>query len=242
MTMTPVPAEGEEAIWFAAILVDVSEHVGALDDVLETERRYRSLVEQIHAVTYIAGWSSGVRRCSTSPRRSSRCSAIPPRPGSRSRGWWNSRIHPDDRARVREAEHSAFEAERDLEVEFRMIAADGSVRWLWERESILRDPDSGRPTASQGVLLDISALKSAESRLLETEAALRAERDRTQTYLDVAGAILLLLNPDGTVGDAQPPRPRGARRRLRRPARRGLVRARGAAPRTGRARARRSTR
>ncbi len=57
ITLTPVPAEGEEAIWFAAILVDVSEHVGALDDVLETERRYRSLVEQIHAVTYIAGWS-----------------------------------------------------------------------------------------------------------------------------------------------------------------------------------------
>jgi diguanylate cyclase (GGDEF)-like protein/PAS domain S-box-containing protein len=48
-------------------------------------------------------------------------------------------------------------------------------------------------------MVDITALKSAESRLLETEQALRAERDRSQTYLDVAGAILLLLDPDGTV-------------------------------------------
>jgi diguanylate cyclase (GGDEF)-like protein/PAS domain S-box-containing protein len=198
ITLTPVPAEGEDAQWFAAILVDVSEHIDALGDVLETERRYRSLVEQIHAVTYIAGWSPDSPLQYVSPQ-------IEPLLGYPASAWieepelWTSRIHPDDRARVRDAEQRAFEAERDLEVEFRMVAADGTVRWLWERETILRDPESGRPTASQGVMVDITALKSTESRLLETEAALRAERDRTQTYLDVAGAILLLLNPDGTV-------------------------------------------
>jgi diguanylate cyclase (GGDEF)-like protein/PAS domain S-box-containing protein len=81
-----------------------------------------------------------------------------------------------------------------------MVAADGKVRWLWERETILRDPGTGRPQASQGVLVDVTALKSVEARLREAEAQLRAERDRTQTYLDVAGAILVVLQPDGTVG------------------------------------------
>ncbi len=195
LTLTPLPGDGEEAAWFAGVLVDVTAHVATL----EAEGRYRSLVEHIHAVTYVADWAPGAPLRYVSPQ----VEGLLGHPASAwigSRGLWDRGVHPEDRARVRAAVERSFDEERDLELEFRMLAADGSVRSVWQRGTILRHPEHGRPTASQGVLVDVSALKPAQGRLRETEAALRAERDRTQTYLDVAGAILLLLHPDGSVG------------------------------------------
>ena len=79
-----------------------------------------------------------------------------------------------------------------------MIAADGAVVWFWERDSIVVD-DTGRPRFSQGVMVDITARKLTEARLQEAESALREERDRAQAVLEVAGAILVVLDPDGRV-------------------------------------------
>ena len=65
-----------------------------------------------------------------------------------------------------------------------MIAADGSVKWVWERDTIVRD-DDGRPIQTEGVMVDITERKLAEA--------------RAQHYLDVAGTILLVLRTDQTV-------------------------------------------
>ena len=79
-----------------------------------------------------------------------------------------------------------------------MLAADGRVVWIAERETIVRDAD-GRPSFCHGVMFDITRLKTAEQRLMEAEAALREERDLAQRYLDVARTILLVLDADGSV-------------------------------------------
>lgn len=60
---------------------------------------------------------------------------------------------------------------------------------VW-RDVVVRD-QAGSALYSQGVLLDVTSLRN-------TEAALRAERDRAQRYLDVADVILLALDADGS--------------------------------------------
>ena len=79
-----------------------------------------------------------------------------------------------------------------------MIAADGRVVWVWERDAVIRD-DLGRPVATQGVLMDVTELKRTQHALQETEAQVRDERDRAQGYLDIAATMMLVLAADGTV-------------------------------------------
>ena len=52
---------------------------------------------------------------------------------------WAERIHPDDRERVLAAERPTYEQAAPYEGEFRMIAADGRVVWIWERDTVIRD-------------------------------------------------------------------------------------------------------
>ena len=59
---------------------------------------------------------------------------------------WARRLHPDDRERVLAAERSTYEQATPYEGEFRMIAADGRVVWIWERDTVIRD-EEGRPSA-----------------------------------------------------------------------------------------------
>jgi diguanylate cyclase (GGDEF)-like protein/PAS domain S-box-containing protein len=197
LTVTPVPGGGDAAAYFAGVLVDISEHVGTLDDVVAAELRYRSLVEQIHAVSYVADWGPLPPLRYVSPQ-------IEGLLGFPAQRWlddpelWERQLHPDDRERVLAEAHRAHTAEVPFEAEYRVVAADGTVRWLWERDAIVRD-DDGRPAASHGVIVDVSQLKAAESRLHDAESALRVERDRAERYLDVAGDVLVVLSPDESV-------------------------------------------
>jgi diguanylate cyclase (GGDEF)-like protein/PAS domain S-box-containing protein len=198
LTVTPFPGSGDNATYFAAVLVDVSEHIGVVDDAVAAERRYRQLVEQIHAVSYIADWTPNAPFRYVSPQIEDLL-GFPAQAWVDDPGLWARQLHPDDRERVLAEEHRTHAEEEVFEGEYRMLAADGSLRWIWERDSIVRD-DEGRPAASQGVLVDITELKTAEARLGDVERTLRAERERAQSYLDVAGAMLVLLQPDQTIG------------------------------------------
>jgi diguanylate cyclase (GGDEF)-like protein/PAS domain S-box-containing protein len=157
--------------------VRTREELGLSDD------RYRSLVEQVPAVSYVARWEPGSPFTYVSPQ-------IEQLLGFPAERWvaepelWAERLHPDDRELVLMEEMRTFQHEVEFDREYRLIAADGSVKWVWERDAIVRDED-GRPSHTEGVMVDITERKLAE--------------DRAQHYLDVAGTILLVLRTDQTV-------------------------------------------
>jgi diguanylate cyclase (GGDEF)-like protein/PAS domain S-box-containing protein len=91
-----------------------------------------------------------------------------------------------------------FTEELDFACEYRFLAADGTVVWIDERETIVRD-EHGRPSFCHGVMFDITRLKTAEQRLVAAEAALREERDLARRYFDVARTVLLVLDADARV-------------------------------------------
>src|SRR5690554_5334702 len=41
--------------------------------------------------------------------------------------------HPEDRARVREQLYQALEAGQPFQLEYRIVAKGGEVKWVWER-------------------------------------------------------------------------------------------------------------
>src|SRR5918998_565884 len=132
---------------------------------------YRSLVEQIQAITYIADWAPDAPLRFVSPQIEGLL-GFPPEAWVADGGLWAARLHPEDRDRVLAEERSAHAEEADIDAEYRMVAADGSVVWFWERASIVRDA-SGRPTHTQGVMVDVTDRKLAEARLEDAEAELR---------------------------------------------------------------------
>jgi diguanylate cyclase (GGDEF)-like protein/PAS domain S-box-containing protein len=186
---------------FQATVAATPDHVRALEAALVSaraaEERFRGLVESIQAIPYISDWDARGSIRYISPQVE-HVLGFPPEHWYGGDDPWESNLHADDRERVLAESARSFAEERDFECEYRMHAADGRLVWIAERETIVRD-GRGRPSFCHGVMFDVTRLKTAEERLREAEAALRAERDIAQRYLEVARTLLLVLDTEGSV-------------------------------------------
>ena len=81
---------------------------------------------------------------------------------------WEQLVHPEDRVRVKRAMEAALARNEDYALEFRGIAGDGEVQWLWTRATVHRD-GSGKAVRMVGATLDITERKRAEHDLRESE-------------------------------------------------------------------------
>ncbi len=140
-----------------------------LEEKRQAEAKFRALVEQIPAITYI--WSSENDRLTyVSPQISML--------GFTAQEWLSgppfheTYLHPDDRDRVQQAVAVSSRNESPLRVEYRLIAKNGDVFWLREEAQIVHD-GSQRPPF-QGILLDITQNKLAEQTLQQSQAELRS--------------------------------------------------------------------
>jgi diguanylate cyclase (GGDEF)-like protein/PAS domain S-box-containing protein len=77
-------------------------------------------------------------------------------------------VVPEDRLWVREAITCAVDEARSFDLEYRIVHADGTTRWVWERGTGVID-DHGKPIALEGLVQDITKRKSAEHALREAE-------------------------------------------------------------------------
>ena len=77
-------------------------------------------------------------------------------------------IHRDDRERVDAAFAQAAQDGGDVQVEFRVVWPDGTVRWLSDHGEVVRD-DSGAPEYLTGAAVDVTERKLAEERLIQTQ-------------------------------------------------------------------------
>jgi PAS domain S-box-containing protein len=99
-------------------------------------------------------------------------------------------IHPDDRERVLAAVEESRDHGRPFTVEYRIVRADGEVRWVLDRGHLVDAP--GDRLWMDGALFDITERRGAEEALRrrEVEAArteeLRASRARIVDAADAA--------------------------------------------------------
>jgi diguanylate cyclase (GGDEF)-like protein/PAS domain S-box-containing protein len=73
-------------------------------------------------------------------------------------------IHPDDRELVEHGVGEAIERRDAFVIEYRVVHADGSVRWVYERGRGIFD-EAGEVQFLDGVIFDVTARKQAEDRL-----------------------------------------------------------------------------
>jgi PAS domain S-box-containing protein len=142
---------------------DISERRRAEARLRKLDERYRTLVENIPAVTFIAALDEGTNELYVSPQ-------IETLLGFSQKEWlenpvlWHSQLHPDDRSRWHEEFATTCSTGKPFRSIYRFLARDGRVVWVHGEAKMVRD-DDGRPLFLQGVAFDITAVRQAEDDL-----------------------------------------------------------------------------
>ena len=110
---------------------------------------------------------------------------------------WTRVIHPDDRDRVFFETTSSTLTGKDVDYEYRIIAADGAVHWVHDRGCLIRD-EAGQITHRQGVIIDVTDQKLADQQRQRIEADLgERHEDETRGFWFIRHETVLM----GTVHD-----------------------------------------
>ena len=134
----------------------------AEDKLFQAEAKYRSLVETIPAIVYIAALDNTNRFLYIS----SRINTL----GFSPEQWLSdsdilvAQIHPEDRARALEERANSRSTAAPLRSEYRLLTHDGTILWFRDEASVVRD-ESGRSLFLQGILVDITESKQTEAEL-----------------------------------------------------------------------------
>jgi PAS domain S-box-containing protein len=152
---------------FAGYVRDITERRDGEEAFRSAQERWRTLVEQIPAVTYLCRFDEPSTPLYISPQIEQLLGFTPDEWGAGSHAWLD-RIHPDDRERVRSESHGRFAEERGFACVYRVIDKDGEVRWIDERSSAIRD-EEGRPRFLQGVMVDVTASRRRDEELREAQ-------------------------------------------------------------------------
>jgi PAS domain S-box-containing protein len=181
-------------------------------------RRFRGLVESIDAV--VTEFELPERRVLFVSRRAESLLGYPIAQWTDEPGFWQARLHPEDRRRVLDYARAETAAGRDHVQEFRMLAADGRVVWVCDSATLVREP--GQPARLRCLSVDITdrmrtnAMLAGEKLLLEMIAAgesLKGVLDALCRTVEVQGddgmlCSVLLVQGDRLVSGAAPSLPR----------------------------------
>lgn len=156
-------------------------------DKRAAEVKFRTLVEQIPAVTYIAALNVPGQLLYISPQIQ--------RLGFSPEEWLADpdgllkQVHPDDRAALHAAYAGSYESGEPLRCEYRVATRSGETRWLLNEARIVCDADDA-PLFLQGVMIDITEEKRREEELEYQVAQRTAQLDKRNALLEAANTNL----------------------------------------------------
>jgi PAS domain S-box-containing protein len=152
---------------------------GLVDALLESEDRFERLAESINEVFWIVDATPYQSILYVSP--------------AYEHIWGRSRdslegtarsvldtVHQDDRARVSDLYNEKGVSQSYLELEYRIVRPDGSVRWIWDRSFPIRD-EAGEVSRIVRITDDITERRLAQEELQRSFAELRALTSRLQS-------------------------------------------------------------
>jgi PAS domain S-box-containing protein len=147
---------------------DLRERRKAEQARTEAETKYRMIVEQVAAISYIAEPGVNGRWFYVSPQIQSILGYTPEEWLADSENWLKY-VHPDDHAAVRDAEHAGMQG-KSFQAEYRITRKDGTTVWISDTATITKG--SQDHPVMEGLLVDISERKLME---MQSQQARRME-------------------------------------------------------------------
>ncbi|MCD4707576.1 MAG: PAS domain-containing protein [Candidatus Sabulitectum sp.] len=156
-----------QVVEFQGTGCDITERKMAEKELQKAEKRYRTLVEQMPAVTYIATLNEISTTTFISPQIKAFL-GVSPQVYKDNPDYWAQHLHPDDRDRVLEQVANCHETGVPFLSEYRMISKAGDTVWFRD-EAVIVKSDEGTPLFLQGVMTNITERKCAEQEQLNLE-------------------------------------------------------------------------
>lgn len=148
------------------------------------EARYRTLVELLPAITFMATFDEGLSDVYVSPQIESLL-------GYTQKEWleepilWYQRLHNEDRERWNREFARTISSGEPLRSAYRVLARSGKVVWLQTEVRIARD-DRNRPAFIHGIAMDVTATKEAEQRVRRYATKLEQTNKELEKFAYVA--------------------------------------------------------
>lgn len=146
---------------------EVAERRRVEHELRETEAKYRTLVEQLPAITYIVAYKETPLTIYISPQIESLL-------GFSQAEWladpdlWRQQLHVEDRGRVLAEVKQADEAGEPLNIEYRMWSRSGQVLWFRNKSVPVRD-ETNQIRYVHGLMFDITEQKRLEEQFLQSQ-------------------------------------------------------------------------
>ena len=171
----------EKTINFRAVTLTDGDHLVIYEDITarylaqealkQSEIKYRTLVEQVPAVIYIAALRESRDMLYVSPPIEA-ILGFSPHDFEADPQTWAGRLHAQDHDRVMAQVARSVAGAESFTCEYRMVANDGRIVWFHDEARVVRDQE-GRPLFFQGVMQDISARRELEGALQDSEEKYR---------------------------------------------------------------------
>ncbi len=156
MAITPLPGGGT-----ICVSRDITERRKAEQARKDTEVKFRMLVEQVAAVSYIAELGFHGEWIYVSPQVEAILGYTPDEWLSDS-GQWTRFVHPEDLPIIHAAEEACLKVGR-FQAEYRITRKDGKTIWVSDTAVVV--PGSGSHPLMEGILVDINDRKLLENQL-----------------------------------------------------------------------------
>ncbi|AFZ18611.1 PAS domain S-box protein [Allocoleopsis franciscana] len=196
---------------YAQFTQEIQERQRVEDALRESEAQFRQLAEKIESVFWMVKPDLS-ELLYVSPMYEQiwgrSCESFYQNPYS-----WFETMHPEDRERIRaNAEQAALSDyhQAELEIEYRIVRPDGSIRWIRARAFPIRD-DAGTVYRVAGISDDITERKQAEidrdrqtAQRQQVELQLKESELRLNTIVNSTSDGILIIDKQGIVRFANP--------------------------------------
>lgn len=186
ISLRPLPTD--RGLLVVSSVRDVSARRRDEAKLRQMEARYRTLVEGIPAVTFMAALDEGVNELYVSPQ-------VEELLGFSQKEWlenpvlWYTQLHPDDRRRWHEEFALTCATGEPFRSVYRFLSRDGRVVWVHGEAQVVRD-ENGRPLFLQGVAFDITGIKQAEADLKALNQTLEQRVEERTRELELSNKAL----------------------------------------------------
>ncbi len=177
-----------QPIRLAGVLLDISELRAATEGLAQLREQLHLAAEAAEIGTFSWDLPSGPLTWS---ERTKQQFFLPP-DSPIDIDTFYARVHPEDRARVRDAVDRAISQGAHYDVEFRAVSPDGAFRWIHASGRAF-PAVAAQPAHFEGIALDVTRQKQIEADLLEIEARYRLVVESLPEY------AVILLDDQGLI-------------------------------------------